>query len=427
MPDKERGTTRRELLRLATLFGAQKFVRPVEQTASLITPVMIPKFSAPIEQLRDWQSASVSNKDFLKEYEERLKRVTITCSFSPEEFFRQMKIPPENQMNEHKRGVGALKTIIEDFNIRTIRLGIRWNNAVSKSGELDLNYYLPYLDFCFRKGVDVCLNVGPIKTFRHPEVHVPENIFDTLRKPPNGSVLYPSMEISKEGFEHLSEILVFIKKRYGREAHKRIKIIQPDNEPFDGFGEENWKMSRAYLRETTKRIHSEFPEARILINTMLLFGVAKSNLGHVSDFFREMILHDPTLKGKLVSGVDYYYETPWTPNIFGWKPDPISVLELRGSDVCARNIALSRAVGYEVEVTEGQAEPWGRVQSPGNSGRGYRYMVLRSAKYILDKQRACNLGMWGAEYLVAQKIRGTWTQDHEEIADLTRRVNDIGV
>ena len=157
-----------------------------------------------------------------------LSNVTIGASFSPEE--SEYKDLNRTQIIE------ALKVIHQTFGIKDIRLGIRWNKAVDAEGGLDLSYYKPFLDYCLKNNVSLTLNIGPIKTFRWPEDHVPQTVLEklshTLQK---GQTIKMQSELAKQAVAYLKELLNTLENSYSNEELKNIVMIQPENEAFKGF------------------------------------------------------------------------------------------------------------------------------------------------------------------------------------------------
>jgi hypothetical protein len=184
-----------------------------------------------------------------------LDNMIIGCSFSPE-MFRQ-----------EKEALDALKLVVNEFHIKDIRLGIRWNRAVDSAGKAHVGYYRRFIDYCIREKANICLNVGPIKTFRWPEQHVPQFVTENIENiAPKSGIISLQDEIAQEALDYLNDLLEILKREYGKNK-KTFSAIQPENEPFVKFGTYRWTMSDEYLKNVLKLIRGYFPEPDILLNS----------------------------------------------------------------------------------------------------------------------------------------------------------------
>jgi hypothetical protein len=68
-------------------------------------------------------------------------------------------------------------------------------------------------------------------------------------------------------------------------------------------------------------------------------------------------------------------------------------------------------------------EPFGQFQSPGNSARDLRFLLLRCLDKVLDPQRPALIRLWGVELLTERMLSGDLTDEHREIVSIIRRVN----
>jgi hypothetical protein len=135
---------------------------------------------------------------------------------------------------------------------------------------------------------------------------------------------------------------------------------------------------------------------------------------------------DESYAGKLVSGFDFHYRTPNRdsyPIVRHF--DQISYAR-PGIGGTNDNIIDSREAGYRIEVTEGQMEPYGHFEQPGNDSTDLRYMLQRCIDHVLDPDAPALVRVWGVEELVKKMRAGELTDEHRRIIELLQTVNDRG-
>jgi hypothetical protein len=93
------------------------------------------------------------------------------------------------------------------------------------------------------------------------------------------------------------------------------------------------------------------------------------------------------------------------------------------AETLGRNVWDARDLGYEVEVSEAQAEPYGQFQSPGNSVRDFRFLLLRCLREVLDPEKPGLVRVWGVERLVQRMQAGDLTDEHRRIIEVIQNVN----
>ncbi len=370
------------------------------------------------EQIGDRKTASLDNNSFIDVNRDKLSKVKLGCSFAPEQFGLSLTTIDEDKANgKLDKALGALRFAVEHLNIAQVRLGIRWNNSVDENGELDLRLYESFFDYCVRNNVDICLNTG-IKVFRWPEDHVPNGLIaeDSLIK---HSTVYSQSDLARKSLDHTQDLFDFLIQKYGDEGIAKIKTIQPENEPFDGFGENGFKMDPYYLRDFIKLCLSHFPNSNILINSS-----NPLNFSLISELFSSVARDNPQTRGSLISGYDYYPYHPAFPFLPGIGTiDAISISQISDGNRYTKHKAEAKKRDFKIEITEGQAEPWGDIQLPGNSATAFRFMILRSINNVLDTTENSIIGIWGLEYLYQIAVSGNATIEHERIFDLIQMVN----
>jgi hypothetical protein len=363
-----------------------------------------------VELRKTWSEASRGNNNLLGSRRNDFRRLRFGTSFAPEQWTR----------DEQAKGrpLTALRFAVDELGMREIRLGFRWNR-VHRGADIDLSYYRPYLDYCLSEGVNVCLNVGPIKTFRWPEEHVPGFILDRLDGiPSRGQTIDAYDGLANEAVDYLKRMLDRLYAEYGINGLGGITMLQPDNEPFFGFGVHEWRMTREYMRRIIEVLDSYFPE-----RPLLLSSAARLNLATIQQLFFGLLGHDGRFEDRLVLGFNYHYRTPMRDSVPLIRHlDPIAFARPFEMSV-EENLRAARSLGYRVEVAEGQAEPYHHLTSPGNSATDFRFMVIRCLDKVLDPREPGLIRVWGVEELSKKAIRREMKPDHREIVDLIQQVN----
>jgi hypothetical protein len=83
----------------------------------------------------------------------------------------------------------------------------------------------------------------------------------------------------------------------------------------------------------------------------------------------------------------------------------------------------ARMLGFRIEVTEGQAEPYGKFTEPGNSARDFRFLLLRCLEKVLDPSAPKLLRIWGVEELTKHMLRNELTREHHQIIEMIQTIN----
>jgi len=225
---------------------------------------------------------------------------------------------------------------------------------------------------------------------------------------------------------YAKDLFGYLESTYTKEQLKQVTIIQPNNEPDESYGNNGWKMDKDYENLLIEEAIKTFPDARILVNSAGFF-----NLNEISSDFKDLIAKDPQLKNNLILGVDYYpidvgsvdvpvigKVDPENIPIFG-KVDPIFYAEILGNRF-QNAIKDSREVGYQIEVTELQAEPWdGNPTLPGDPSQDFKYATIRAAERILDPNAKNSvIRVWGIEYLIKNP-----TAENKAILEILKEIN----
>ncbi|MEP7104153.1 MAG: hypothetical protein ABI721_05605 [Candidatus Dojkabacteria bacterium] len=327
------------------------------------------------------------------------KDLEIGCSFDPfHHVFKEKGINP----------ISALKYLHTELKIQNIRLSIKWSE-VYKNEIFDFSYYKKYFDYCFSHNLKVVLNVGPIKTMRWPEEHIPEQFKALVNKRDTITLDHP---IANAALKYLEELLKYIKKEYSKNL-KNIIAIQGDNECFNRFGQYEVFVSTEFEKEVLKIIKTHFKDTTIFINSAALNDF-KSIFKTIQDINSEFIL-----------GVNYYYKVPYQNRIpFINKMDGTIILNKPFTMSPEHLKKIASRKNYEIEISELQGEPWGEsVQSPGSDFTEFVFTLYRSLYLKPDSQRKMMVRYWGIEDLAVKFLNKTANSENEKIKNLIAEIN----
>lgn len=325
-----------------------------------------------------------------------LNHLELGTSLSPEELSL-----PESDIPK------VVLFMTQDLGIKSVRLGLRWNQVEKRDGSISLSYYQPWIDALLENNCDIILNIGPIKTFRWPEEHIPDHITSTYNLPGKYRTVYSHLSIAQEALEYLDTLLIHIYKSYGKD----IKTIQPENEPFNRFGAFAWLQDENYLHTVVERITQVLPSSHILLNTPLHpWGISSMS----------RFLKNSRFKEKFTLGLNYYYKNPYLNNIVTNTIFPKGFDAITASRLFLWNSSSLQRLDIPVMVSELQMEPWGGSTSPGNSEKELRFALTRVSE-LLQQSRLVLL--WGFEHLYRHVKNATLEPEHEKMIDTIARIN----
>jgi hypothetical protein len=118
-----------------------------------------------------WHASKLPSDEFLNRFEEQTGHVQFAASFAPERFnvtFDELSQAPLEFARNQELAKQSLDFMIHDLGVTDVRMGIRWNNTTHPNGTFDPSIYRPFLETCFANGVNMTLDVGPIKNQRWP-------------------------------------------------------------------------------------------------------------------------------------------------------------------------------------------------------------------------------------------------------------------
>lgn len=361
------------------------------------------------------KEARLSSQNFLSRHRKVFERIEIGCSLSPEELVAKGF--------DTKDIIKIIDFIYDSLGIRDVRFGIRWSEAVNAKGEVDLSFYKPYLKHLLSGKFSICLNVGPIKTFRWPEQHVPQQILRSFKDlPDKGTCLEQKDPLIEYALDYLRNLVESLKQNFSAQELNYVTCIQPENEPLKQFGEYGWLLNPEYLKNLILYFHKVFPNRSYMLSSSGCLQATK-----IQTIFSEIIRNVSTLFSQLVMGINYYYEFPGKSTLPVFKEFDDILFSQKKRNLCKENIEFSESIGYKIEIAEAQMEGWGtNIQTPGNSIREFRYVILRCASHLLNlKQVMSIIRVWGIENLAVAWIRGNLNKDQKKIIYLIKEINNI--
>lgn len=356
------------------------------------------------EQHAAWAEASRPNREFFDRHASELARLTLGGSLAPEQW------PPDGR--GQRRALDGLDLAVRELGMKQLRLAARWSR-VGAGREVDLSPYRQLLDACFEHGVEVCLNVGPVRVFRWPEEHVPPDI----ALPAHGAMVSLGSPLADAALAYTERLLAVLRREYGATLD-RVRSVQIENEPYFALGPHRWRMSEDYLAALAKLVDETMPWAELMVTS-----AGRLNLDEVRRLFQRLQAERPAVGGRLVSGFDFHYKTPLRDSFPVIRHFDQVAYATPFAETLGRNVWDARDLGYEVEVSEAQAEPYGQFQSPGNSVRDFRFLLLRCLREVLDPEKPGLVRVWGVERLVQRMQAGDLTDEHRRIIEVIQNVN----
>lgn len=371
-----------------------------------------------------WNRTSVNVESFISQNSEVLKKIEFSHSFSPE----QMEWISTIDEFENKNKASSIETVkffYEKLKIKNIRLGIRWSD-VDQNGNINLEKYKSLISFALENNLSICLNIGPIKTFRWPEVYIPQRFLNNFNK----NIIDSNSEISKASLNYLEKLFKQFEIDFGKDFFEKVEVIQPENEMYNPFGPTEWTVSESHMINVIKLIKNYFPKSKILIsvsggpNSKNIFtsdiSKAQNLILKIKNFF------DPK---KLIIGINYYYKIPGMPiDKNGMMLDNFSLLKfLRGKSIFKKAFDFSKENGNELEISELQFEHWGEINTPGTSFQEFQFSLLRvlDELNIKDYDNKFVIRLWGSELFAQRILSKSSTNDMQKIMDLIIKIQTL--
>lgn len=323
-------------------------------------------------------------------------KLIYATSFSPE-YCTELDI---------KQPMKVLDFILDDLCIRDIRLGLRWSRVVNRQDKLNLKGYAPYLDRVLKSpNSKLTLNVGPIKTFRWPEVFIPDSV-DVKGLLNRENIIIGNSDIAKHSIDYFEKLLILLKQNYGKQLDNIT--FQVENESFNRFGTHKLKMDEKYLVKILKILKGSFPKSSLMVNS-----AGRMNLSEIIKLFENLKQQNIYNMKELVLGFNLYFRLPHTlPFIQKFNPLIIS----KPWDMNIRKLhEYKQKYGFGLEISEGQFEQWQSQKTPGNSVEDWEYLLKLSNDFFPKNYPSKVLRIWGLERFARHFINGTETAEHREI------------
>lgn len=333
----------------------------------------------------DWHS-HMSNAEFLSTYRDNISRTHFGASFSPEKF--GVRLGKHGKViGPADRAVDAFRFAVDTLGLKYIRLGIQWDNAVDDNNDINLAVYQPIIDYGLSNGVEFCKNFG-YKSIRYPEQHPSAQVKQSGIMLPKGETVTIDTQFAQEALQYTDALAVRLSREYG----KSIPMVQPENEPFQKFGEYDQDLGRQYMEASIGIIRDNFPHARVLINAGGAVNVEK-----VVPFIARLTEKKPEMRGQLVSGIDLHLDKPGMNPLWDFLGfDTMTVDEIVNGDVYSWHKRTTQSYGIPSEISEVGVEQWGDVTSPLYSINKLHKAVLRSW-HIVDYNETPTIRFWGVE------------------------------
>ena len=353
------------------------------------------------QSVSDNREAKLSVKDFIDLNFSWLKAIKLGATFMPDQLPKEMS---EKQKLIH------LKWLIDTLGLKNFRLGIQWDRVEQLDGTLDTEYYLPYIRTVLDSGVELILNVGPIKTCRYPEVYIPSNYYQQFNLQQFEGTLPLNHPLGEIAVEYIDKLLTQLVIQIP-ELKARIKTIQFDNEPFTKFGIPilpNPKWLEFYMDSADRILDNQ---AQVLMNSAALLQVPQ---------IIEKLRSEPDAK-RFIVGADYYTEL--VVNNIPVTIDPFLTSLSPGNSLSELKRQLIE-LGVTTAIPELQMEPWGVQKTPGNSIEHLQFVLQRSFQFALtDTPHSFPILLWGAEGLAQKAFTRKLNNQHIQMIELIQHIS----
>ncbi len=290
-----------------------------------------------------------------------------------------------------------------------LRVGAYWDRIEPQPGAFDPGELDRQVDRAERRGRDVILCLGAVKTFGYPECFVPTH---HLTEP-----LSEGRLVSPETHPHLLDAAVAHVTRLVERYRDRRAVVawQVEHESVDPLGmEHSWRLAAGFVAREVAAVRAADPGRPVVATGFC----PTSLLVRAHQWWRTRDQGDALLVAAQVAdvvGVDMYPRhallslgaatvyldggrTPWQRHAL------------------ARCLAAARTRRRRVMVTEGQAEPWESVTTPPNPPGRAMYscapeQVITTYNQCMREARRAGVTLdaylfWGAEYWLLRSEAG---------------------
>lgn len=374
---------------------------------------------------QDSKDTNISGEKFVETFGKEFSGTKIGVTFIPEEYYLSLdNIHTTYGKKQMEHALNGLIQMHEQLGINDIRLGIRWDNVVDKNGNIDFSVYKPFFDYMTSHNMNIVFSFG-IKTPGWGEDHEPDKVLLSLKEiPPDGSVIYPDSEFGQAALKYVDKLFTYLQKHYTKEQLARVTAFQPENEPFQSFGEHGWTMSEAYLTELIFKAVKVFPNAEIYINSAGFL-----NADQILDYYENLLtLYPNKFKNKLVLAIDDHPNADITVN------DPLGgKIKIYNPPLVNQRIdeiVYAQVLGDKFEKIRERAEKLGVRIVMGEAGVGqwgtnkritieqFNLMILRQQREILIPGQDSIIYMYGLSGVLEYG-----SQDNKQIEYVMKMLN----
>lgn len=302
----------------------------------------------------------------------------------------------------------TLATLLS-YPFELVRISAYWDRIEPTAGTFDTAELDWQLEAAERAGKRVIVCLGAVKSFGYPEYFVPRHRLDGDL--PEGRLIdgtsHPGL------LDAAAEHLVRLVRRYrDRDA---VIAWQVEHEAVDPLGmEHSWRLAETFVRREIEAVRAEDPSRPVVLNGFLPTSTAVL----ASQWWRTRRQGDSVVLAQRLAdivGIDYYPRHalvgagPWSVYLDG-------AAGILPASRRRRLLSRAAALGREVMVTEGQAEPWESVTIPPSPDARVAYscppeQIVRNYNDFLRwaRRSGCELSaylFWGAEYWVMRDRQG---------------------
>lgn len=347
-----------------------------------------------------WSSARNFDDEFVRIIEQN---VHIGCTFVPEYLL--------SKGYSVKQTLDIYYYLVEVLGMRHIRLGIRLSEIDIDNQNIGI--YENILRYSFDQKLSLTLCLGPIKYPRWPEYFLSHHITSSVTLPRIGSHVHHDDEVCTISRMALENLLVFITSKYSDSDLSCVIQVQCENECFNKFGSYKWTFDITHIQKCYEICERYLPNRKYLLNSAGMF-----DMYNIVKYL--CMIENPQ---DYNIGLDYYY----TIN----KMSDFSIL--KAVDTLAfnhhlRSIStnklynLQNNLGFGLEVTEAQMEPWHKSTEPGNSCRSLKYVIRRSHDFLKHENQKI-IRVWGIERLVSIILYEIKTSNHDQMCTIIADIN----
>lgn len=360
------------------------FYKAVEQITKDATP----------EEKDLWQRAKAPTAEFLEANREVLNRYTLGTNISLQRLNWYFHSIYKRTLSDNEIA-RVIDIAANDYGFSDVRFSIYWHETNPQKGRVDFSHYRKIFSQMAKNNMKVLPIVG-LKGLSHPEFYVPDWVEN---QPPKGSLIKKDSPVAHAFLSYSDRLLNFL-----QEYSDLFDTVQIENETYQRVGDLEWIMGDDYLEELMLKVLAKFPDKKVMLNSL---DVDTSD--QVNHFFKTMILKHPELHlpGKLASGANLFFMTPWRfkipkmgylPGINDFDGDSLvrSTLPF-DAEKFQKNIEFGRLLGVEnTFVSELQFNDWPGVGFPKDNPDFARLQLLL-CPVALDPQKHGKAYVWQME------------------------------